>query len=149
MGKGDDPNVCAGGAVTMNPLDGLDHLSVEERVQLLLDACAARYRRRYGPPIGRGRNRAVFADGDDWVIKVPVNEDGMLDNARESAHADPGIPLAPCELIDDHPDGVPVLRMRRVREVFIPHAEQPFWMGFVDCGQVGYLPDGTLVAYDL
>ena len=152
MGKGDDPNLTAAaceGTATMSPLADSEHLPVEERIQLLLDACLARHRSRYGPPIGRGRHRVVFADGDDWVIKVPCTEDGMLDNVREARHDDPGIPLASCELLDDHPDGVPLLRMRRIREVVLPHSQQPEWVGFVDCGQVGYLPDGTLVAFDL
>jgi hypothetical protein len=25
----------------------------------------------------------------------------------------------------------------------------PWWVSFVDCGQVGHLPNGELVAYDL
>lgn len=121
-----------------------------------LDACEVdgveemlvRYAAQYGAPMV-GSTRAVFDTGDGWVIKIPLNWDGICANSREADWTNVHIPLAPCHIAWKG-DDQPVLRMQRV--MVIPDAEQrvlPSWVAEVDCAQVGYLPDGRLVAFDL
>ena len=104
---------------------------------------------RYGQPM-LGGTRAVFDLQDGTVAKVAVSDEGMMANAREAAHTDSFIPLAPCR-IDWDPDlEVSYLIMDRVDPVYtIAYKDLPPWASWVDCAQVGRLPDGTLVAYDL
>ena len=39
--------------------------------------------KKYGPPIGEGRNRIVWKLTGNFVIKVPKNTDGECDNFNE------------------------------------------------------------------
>lgn len=98
--------------------------------------------------VARTRTVLVY---EGVVIKIPTCDEGVIANARECreyAHGD-GIPMAPVSLvlIDD----VVVSVMERVN----PHPSafsdpsMPWWVGSVDCGQVGYRDNGELVAYDL
>ena len=103
--------------------------------------------------LGSGRNRAVFKlKSGNYVIKFPLNEEGVADNDWEASicsnkhegdEDDVQYPktryielqgfvccimeyIEPCDSIDGMPD----------------------WIGFVDCGQVGYNKKGRLLAYD-
>jgi hypothetical protein len=108
-----------------------------------------RYARHYGQP-ELGRTRAVFARNEGWVVKVPLDDEGLAGNGHEanwSAHD--LIPLAECHLVEDSTGGIQVLHMRRVEPEHISYADGPDWLGLVDCGQVGRDRDGRLVAYDL
>ena len=97
------------------------------------------------------RTRTVLVYSD-VVVKVPTTEEGMLGNSMEwSTFNDPeGIPVAPCRWhdVDEH---MSVLVMDRVTPVVgaFSDATMPWWVSYVDCGQVGHLPNGELVAYDL
>lgn len=88
----------------------------------------------------------------EFVVKVPTTEEGLLGNSMEFAtYSDPeGIPVAPCRWLKVN-DDVTALVMDRVTPVRNAFSDKsmPWWVGMVDCGQVGHLPDGTLVAYDL
>lgn len=88
----------------------------------------------------------------DFVVKVPTTEEGLLGNSMEFAtYNDPdGIPVAPCRWVEVNGD-VTALVMDRVAPVRGAFSDKsmPWWVSMVDCGQVGHLSDGTLVAYDL
>lgn len=107
----------------------------------------------YGMPeeVIPARTRTVLMY-EKVVVKIPASEEGFLGNSMEYAtHTDPeGIPVAPCRFVDIN-DEVTVLVMDRVTPVqgAFNDKSMPWWVGFVDCGQVGYLPNGELVAYDL
>lgn len=105
---------------------------------------------KYGLPIGCGRNRMVFRTQDGHVIKLPINDDGFMDNARESTWDDPGIPLASCEIktIISRGQEIDLLVMEEVTPI-TKRDEMPDWADYVDCQQVGYSKDGRIVAYDL
>lgn len=108
--------------------------------------------------IGWGRTRVVFDRGDGYVVKVPFNGEGYMANGGEYktytynvANPDnPGIPVAACNFEDFNSmdKEIPVLIMEKVTYA---HGEEnlPDWVGWVDCGQVGYTKNGELVAYDL
>lgn len=103
----------------------------------------------YGTP-DIGRTRAVFDTQDGNVIKIPYTDEGFMANHREvttSNTEDPYIPIAKCQ--HEEKDGVAVLVMEKVTPTKANYNEMPDWVMSVDCGQVGYLPDGRLVAYDL
>ena len=99
-----------------------------------------------------GTNRIVFC-AEENVIKVPYSQEGVLANGREAGWKNAGIPLAEAELFQlDPDDGVWLLRMERIDPLTGTarnEADLPDWVGFVDCGQVGYNRAGELVAYDL
>lgn len=113
------------------------------------------YTEKYGVP-EVGRTRAVFDMGDGHVIKVPLNGEGFMANRSEaltSASEDQFIPVAKCwqEDREEFPGGpVGVLIMEKVTPLEkVSYKELPDWVGYVDCGQVGYDKSGKLVAYDL
>lgn len=107
--------------------------------------------------LGSGRNREVYRRGN-YVIKVPRNWQGIVDNEHEADVGSytrkevPGsIQYARCRL---HPGGILVMQYAQFvgpgtdPDGFLPHKNGPSWMGFVDCGQVGYNRFGKVVAYD-
>jgi hypothetical protein len=94
--------------------------------------------------IEEGRTRTVYDRGDGYVVKVAINDEGWIANLRESRWASDYIPVAPCHLDDEGH-----LVMEKIVRFPGPDEELPFWAGYVDCAQVGYLADGRLVAYDL
>ena len=96
-----------------------------------------------------GSTRACFTVGEKWVLKVPLTWQGESANFLEADHVNPDIPLAQCRLHESS-HGPVLLWMRRVKPVtYSPQRRLPAWTNFVDCAQVGYMPDGRLVAYDL
>lgn len=106
--------------------------------------------------IGQSRHRAVWRHGN-YVIKVPVCEEGVHDNLHE-AHVwqirdhkrYSWAKYARCRLI-----GV-ILVMEYARypgplseeSGHIPFKKCPEWAYFIDCQQVGYNRRGEIVAYD-
>ena len=101
----------------------------------------------YGEPIGVGRYRTVFRDGD-WVYKVPHDKEGwgMASNdleARPWSTRDRRY-YARCELVEIQ--GCIVLKMEYVEHV--GRSERADWTWYIDCSQVGRTKDGRLVAYD-
>lgn len=115
------------------------------------------YTKQYGQPL-LGRTRAVFDRGDGYMVKVPMNGEGLMANQSEiMTHEakDPYIPVAECRMETDYsvvPEGMPVLVMEKVdieSASKLRYKDMPDWVGSVDCGQVGYDRKGRLVAYDL
>jgi len=104
-------------------------------------------RELYGEPIGIGRHRTVFRDGN-WVYKVPHDEEGwgMASNDREAQGAlwsDEPERFANCELVV-----VQDFQLLKMEYVTPASHLRGGWTDFIDCGQVGYTKDGRLVAYD-
>ena len=104
----------------------------------------------YGEP-ECGRTRAVFDMGNGYVAKVPLDYDGMSASRNELSSfttEDAFIPVAECYFSDKFEE--PILIMEKVNTKHgIKYSELPDWVGYVDCGQVGYDRKGNLVAYDL
>lgn len=101
--------------------------------------------------LGEGRTRAAFlTPSGDYVIKVPIDEMGFVDNFREYRmwqQFNKWIPkeyLARCKL---HLDSG-ILVMEVVNPTYVPMDGRPAWVDSIDCGQVGYNRKGKLVAYD-
>ena len=90
----------------------------------------------------------------DVVVKIPTTDEGWLGNSMEFSTfqrgGDDEIPVAPCRF-EDINEELTVLVMERVTPVIGAFSDKsmPWWVSFVDCGQVGHLPNGELVAYDL
>ena len=111
-----------------------------------------KYSDLYGKPLGSGRNRVTWRV-DNEVIKVPTNEWGVRDNEHEACFGQSYLngerKLARCRR-QDEPNGLPIVIM----EYCIPYhkkisyTELPEWTNWIDCQQVGFNPDGELVAYD-
>ena len=110
------------------------------------------FKKRYGEP-ECGRTRAVFDRGDGYVIKVPIDYEGMMASSNEFtvfSAEDTFIPVADCYF--DNEFEQPLLVMEKVdtrRTEKLSYSEMPNWVGYVDSGQVGYNKKGELVAYDL
>lgn len=99
--------------------------------------------------IAESRTRKVYDRGDGYVVKVALNDEGLIANMREANWDSDYIPLAPCHFDWPDPCRDAVLIMEKIAR-FPDYGEQlPEWTMSVDCAQVGYLADGTLVAYDL
>lgn len=115
------------------------------------------YTRKYGEPM-IGRTRAVFDRGDGYMLKVPLNGEGMMANSSEIMTYeanDSFIPVAECRIETDYSgssDGIGVMVMEKVDIEPVQNMsynDLPDWVGYVDCAQVGYDKKGRLVAYDL
>lgn len=138
----------------------LDYIRIDE-LNPAYSAALKLYWARYGEPM-KGSTRAVFATGTGHVIKVPYSYEGQEANLAEAAHwaAGVGVPLAPTELlgVDQLPSevvsasaGSDLVIVRATEVQIVPEGyEVPPWAHRLKDGpQVGWLPDGTLVAYDL
>lgn len=97
--------------------------------------------------LGTGRNRACFArPGDDYVIKIPVNSYGVMNNYDEAGwFAKFRNRMARSRIV--RWAGLPVLVMERVTTGFT-YPDLPEWSDWVDCQQVGKTKRGVFVAYD-
>ncbi|WP_051047419.1 hypothetical protein [Nocardia asiatica] len=128
-------------------------------------ACAialTAYHQLYGVPL-LGRTRAVYRTGGGHVIKIPHTWEGLHANHVEAdlAHAShPEIPMAPTELVPvehlpavvaaAHGRNAGIARAQEVAPVRVSdYSKFPMWVRHIDCAQVGYLPCGRLVAYDI
>jgi hypothetical protein len=104
-----------------------------------------------------GRTRTVYLLDDNRVAKVPTDEDGLNANYREALWSEKfgktgEVPIADAAIETwTSADGteLDVLVMERVEETAVVYKDMPEWVGWVDCGQVGYDREGRLVAYDL
>lgn len=105
-------------------------------------------RHRFGPPIGRGRHRVVFREGDE-VIKIPCVDDGNLSNDREIRfYANSHECRARCwkdESLSSNQHLI--IRMEYVTQVEDTR-NLPDWIDHIDGYQVGYTKEGRLVAFD-
>ena len=119
--------------------------------------------------LGEGCTRRTFLSPDKkYVLKFPTFEGGVTANRIEHeiyrkymSGDEDGVQYAPCRLIQKT-----VLLMRACKEIYgdsqgcedassiidwIPEGEgrpYPDWAESIDCGQVGMLPNGKVVAYD-
>lgn len=118
----------------------------------------------YGAPLV-SRTRVVFKTGDGYVIKVPIEQEGIDANIYESQISDGSvksdIKMTPTSIFSIHELPIPVrdaiiakaqevtpLRYEEI-ELLGLHSKEGFgWLNAVDCEQVGYLPTGEIVAYD-
>lgn len=107
-----------------------------------------RFQRIFGEPLGVGRLRAAFRDGDT-VLKVPLSEVGEHGNYEEADSCNhPYEPRAEAWIdeIWTKREGIVILRMEYVRHR--GSSKHPDWTWGVDGGQVGWTKAGRLVAYD-
>lgn len=109
--------------------------------------------------LGRGRGRVVFRKrGTDWVLKIPYNKYGLLDNRREVKmfveHKGTVFPnksrnqrgrLAKCELTKIN--GVDCVKMEYLRPVICKTAPDWIWELY-DGAQVGRDKKGRVAVYD-
>lgn len=104
--------------------------------------------KKYGQPIGEGRNRSVYRS-KTAVIKVPKNDHGLIDNTSEyrtfTKYGKENLELARVRLV--HIFDVPVLFMELIN-TDIPINELPDWAGGYDSFQVGKTRKGQWKAYD-
>ena len=109
-----------------------------------------------GEFLGSGRNRAVYVYNKKYVIKIPLNHNGIVDNQHESfisnifgrGKSDDGALYARCKLLPND-----CLLMERVNPIDYDQIkylskEIKYWSSFIDCGQIGFTMDGRVVAYD-
>lgn len=110
--------------------------------------------------LGQGRNRMVFLLPSGLnVIKVPLNEDGIIDNWHEHCIRSTGNPYdhqktrARCRILP----GSNCLIMEYLTVMFYPDLLEyytprkmkiPDWIGSIDCSQVGLSLTGKVKAYD-
>lgn len=123
-----------------------------EQIKILMERLSSLYSKT------SGRTRDCYFVSDDFVVKVPLDDDGCFDNERESriykihseqikqnCHYDGDPHYAKCQL--EYIWSIPILFMERVR-IPVSYKGLPNWIGFIDCMQVGYNKQGKLVAYD-
>lgn len=107
--------------------------------------------------IGAGRNRAVFKlRSGNYVIKVPLNEYGFLDNGREASVVsnkkdleDDDIKYPQTRYVEY--DEIPCVVMEYVSPIENNEEYQKnkkWWFDYVDCRQVGFTRKGEIVAFD-
>lgn len=103
--------------------------------------------------IGWGRNRRGYlGKRKRWVIKIPKNDLGFLDNWHEDAtyrdsprgESCNGIVYARCRNFPK----LGILVMEYVNEYALRGADRPYWSGLIDCGQIGLARDGRAKAFD-
>lgn len=105
--------------------------------------------------IGMGRHRSAYRRRN-YVVKVPLNMDGLADNWRERRywlqhHRDGYITYARCRLIYNCFLVMEYARFPGLlsnQDGYIPMDVMPGWAYAVDCFQVGYNIHGKMVAYD-
>lgn len=103
--------------------------------------------------LGFGTTRAVFSDGADHVLKVPIGQQGITANRSEVAgfRSGVGLPVAPCEIVHHRILGedVPLVRMVRVN-TDVDRSDQPSWAARIEDRQVGIsTTTGEWVAFDI
>ena len=107
-------------------------------------------------PIG-GRSRvAMVCPSKRHVIKIPINDMGILHNNREQRACRQGriseqfIPIAPCRIFyADRSIGLPLLMMAFLDTTIKDGFKFPDWAFSVDSLQVGYDRKRRLLAFDL
>lgn len=102
-------------------------------------------RERYGEPIGEGRHRIVFSDGD-YVVKCPTKESGVAACWAELNSCDEWYAKTSLDPLSAEVYPIQLVRMEYVHHM--GYSATPDWTWSIDCGQVGYTMDGRLVAYD-
>lgn len=110
---------------------------------------------KYGAPVRQelGSTRRVLIYEPDFVVKIPLNEEGVMAINSEYRHfteQNPQMPvrLPRCSIIDIPASEDPVLQMEWVEPMDSPWAEGIATL--VDRGQIGIHPvTGEVLAFDL
>ena len=118
-----------------------------------------RYARR-AVKVFAGRNRNVFAMSNGYVVKVPSGPQGFADNDWEGSVSNTPETFGDINEIQ-YPHTRLVYFERQIPILFMEYVEharsavtrsrlgfEPWWIGSVDGGQVGFNKHGRLVAYD-
>lgn len=101
-----------------------------------------------------GSNRLTFGF-KGYVVKIPTcgsgfvanDWEGSVSNSEESFNNDSYVQYAKTRMV--YFNGLPVVFMEEViMPIDFKYEDFPDWVGFVDCGQVGWNKKGRLVAYD-
>lgn len=116
---------------------GFYNESDTERAQKLIDRLIV----KYGEP-NVGRNRAVFIS-KFCVIKVPINDNGVVDNDWEASVRSDTTARGRWLRID----GLVCCMQERLR-IDIDRSNLPDWTASIDCAQVGYDRKNNLRAFD-
>ena len=95
-----------------------------------------------------GRNRTVFIF-KKYVIKLPRNLDGLIDNDWEGSAENDIYARAKLVIWKD----IPIVLMEKApfankKEIINKLGYYPDWVMSIDCGQVGFNSKGKLVAFD-
>lgn len=100
--------------------------------------------------LGEGRNRKVYISKDKKrVIKLAKNWDGTTDNHHEYRVQKNEKFFAKCKLFIFKISGIEFLIMEYLEPInTFKLKNKPFWIDFIDCGQVGIDNKGELKAYD-
>ena len=105
----------------------------------------AYFYKKYGEPIGIGRNRIAWKTKGGNVVKVPRCEFGIIDNNYESSvYSDDIYPRTRAFRFAD----VCICVMEYLEPATEDYKELPSWAGSIDCAQVGRNKSGELKAYD-
>lgn len=102
--------------------------------------------------VDEGAFRVVLSKSNKYVIKVPINEEGISCNLIEELMYkgyNQEENLAQCEIF--YFKGIPILKMEYVMhwvDAGIPESKLPKWANKIDHQQVGLNRSGKLVCYD-
>lgn len=152
-------------SVILNPTDAQmladpygQFLWIDEDVDGALLRLHQRYMKRAVAAFG-GRNRNVFSMPGGYVVKLPRNLDGIIDNDWEGSVSntpeslnDPDYEQYPKTRMVYQGD-VPVVFMEFIlaltsEEIVARFGSEPDWVWSIDGGQVGVNKNGRLVAFD-
>ena len=134
----------------------------ENKIDELIECARKEFFKKYGKPNEAGRNRFVWLH-KYCVIKFPINEYGLMDNANEyqiyklykNGDLNNDCHYAKCRLV--YFLDIPVIIMEKVNISFklvknyistIKNEYGSDWTYCIDGGQVGINSSGKLVAYD-
>jgi hypothetical protein len=129
---------------------------VSAELEPYLNPLVTRYLQR-ALRVEAGRNRVVFIMPHGYVIKLPRTLDGFGDNDWEGSVSNgPGQSLEAIQYPKTklhYWKEIPILFMEYVewatnKDIEARLGKEPNWVGFVDCGQVGFTSTGRLVAFD-
>lgn len=125
--------------------ESIDQLITQE----LIDRVVQEASKRYGHCFGLGNRRVVYKISDKFVIKIPLNKEGVEHNRKERKMylEDEKGHYARCYLF--RYKNVPLLVMDFVTPIETGKRQDlPDWTLFIDLQQVGYNKRRQLVAYD-
>jgi hypothetical protein len=134
----------------------VDERDYDAEFKVTRDKLFARFQGR-AEHVYEGRNRRAYLI-KGYVVKVPLNWDGIADNSWEGSVRNGDQPLREYDIVYPKTrivdfEGIPVLMMERVhpatsRLIKRVLGRVPKWIDRVDCCQVGFTKDRRLVAYD-
>lgn len=93
--------------------------------------------------IGRGRNRIAYSISKNYIIKIPINQNGIDDNWYEATcfrKGNKNYPYARCRMFGDF---ILVMEKLNLNVIALPE-----WAKYIDCAQIGYDLRGKLKVYD-